>query len=129
MKIEKLEGRRPIAVAIFGFDGVNALDLTGPLETLTIANRQTAEFEPAVSYQVRLIGMGGKTFLSESGVSFKTQYTLRNALPVDTVIIPGGEGVQDGEAGRKIAEWLSDRAVNIRRIVSICGGTYAVAKA
>ena len=30
MKIEKMNGRRPLPVAIFGFDGVNALDLDRP---------------------------------------------------------------------------------------------------
>lgn len=129
MKIEKLDGRRSVSVAIFGFDGVNALDLSGPLETFSIANRQVTEFEPTISYQVRLIGVSGKNFVSESGVLYKTQYTLRNALPADTVIVPGGEGVQDGDASHKISEWLSDCAVSIRRIVSVCGGIYPIAKA
>ena len=128
-KIEKLDGRRPIAVAIFGFNGVNALDLTGPLETLAIANRQVNDIEPAVSYQVRLIGINGKNFVSDSGVVYKTEHLLRHALPVDTVIIPGGEGIQDSETTHRIADWLSDRAINIRRIVSVCGGICAVAKA
>ena len=117
------------AVAIFGFDGVNALDLTGPLEAFASANSDRPEIDPLVSYQVKLIGVTGKTFTSESGVLYKTPYTLRNALPVDTVIVPGGEGIHAGEVNGKVTEWLSDYAVNIRRIVSICGGIYAVAKA
>src|SRR5882724_2562098 len=128
MKIEQLAASRPLTVAIFGFDGVNALDLTGPLETFAAARADDAETERSGSYQVRMIGVTGKNFVSESGIVYKTQYTLRNALLVDTLIIPGGAGVQTGEANRKIADWLSDRAVGIRRIVSVCGGIYAVAK-
>jgi transcriptional regulator GlxA family with amidase domain len=128
VKIEKLNARRPIAVAVFGFDGVSALDLTGPLETFVAARMDDVETEPGGPYQVRLIGVTGKSFISESGVVYKTRYTLRNAVLADTVIIPGGAAVQTGETSRKIAEWLSNRAVGIRRIVSVCGGVYAVAK-
>ena len=129
MKIEKLNARQPIAVAILGFDGVNALDLTGPLETFVAARVDDVETERSGPYQVRLIGVTGKSFTSESVLVYKTRYTLRNAVLADTVIIPGGAAVQTGEVSRKIAEWLSNRAVSIRRIASVCGGIYAVAKA
>jgi len=129
VKIEKLNARQPIAVAILGFDGVSALDLTGPLETFSAARVDDGETERSGPYQVRLIGVTGKSFTSESGLFYKTRYTLRNAVLVDTVIIPGGAAVQTGEVSRKIAEWLSNRAVSIRRIASVCGGIYAVAKA
>ena len=129
MKIEKLNSRQPIAVAILGFDGVSALDLTGPLETFSAARVDDADAERSAPYQVRLIGVTGKSFTSESGLVYKTRYTLRNAVLADTVIIPGGAAVQNGEASRKIADWLSSRAVSIRRIASVCGGIYAVANA
>lgn len=128
LKIEKLNGRRPLTVAIFGFDGVNALDLIGPLETFTAARQEDNENELQVSYQVRLIGVTGRNFVSESGTVYKTNYTLRNAFPADTIIVPGGDGARIGEASSKIAEWLSERAASIRRIVSVCGGIYAVAR-
>jgi transcriptional regulator GlxA family with amidase domain len=128
MKIEKLDRRMPVTVAVFGFDGVSALDLTGPLDTFATANRQLSDFEPEIPYQVRLIGVTGKSFVSESGIVYKTQYTLGNALPVDTIVIPGGQGIHNGEASHRIAEWLNDRAINIRRITCVCGGIYPVAK-
>jgi len=129
MKIEKRNGAGPLAIAIFGFDGVNALDLTGPLETFAAARVDDAEIERSALYQVRMIGVTGKSFVSESGIVFKTQYPLCNALTVDTVIVPGGAGARTGEANRKIAEWLSARAQNVRRIVSVCTGIYAIARA
>ncbi len=61
MKIEKLNARQPIAVAILGFDGVSALDLTGPLETFAAARVDDVETERSRPYQVRLIGVTGKT--------------------------------------------------------------------
>lgn len=128
MTIERLNGRRPLPVVIFAFDGVNALDFTGPIETLAVANREAGEIEPAGSYQIRLVSLNGRTFISESGVRYKTQYSFRDALPADTVIIPGGEGILNGETSRKIADWLINYAVNVRRFVCVCGGVYAVAR-
>jgi transcriptional regulator GlxA family with amidase domain len=129
MKIEKPNGAAPLSVAIFGFDGVNSLDLTGPLETFAAARMKEGEIEPPSSYRVRLIGVTGKSFVSESGIVYSAQYQLRNATSVDTVIVPGGAGARTGEANRKIAEWLSAYASNVRRIVSVCTGIYAVARA
>ena len=73
MKIEKLNARRPIAVAVLGFDGVSALDLTGPLETFFAARGDDVETERSGTYQVRLIGVTGKSFISESGLLYKTR--------------------------------------------------------
>ena len=128
-KIEKVDGRKPLAIAIFGFDGVDALDLTGPLEALTAANSEESETEPSVAYQVRLVGVTGKNFVSKSGLTYKTQFTLRNAMPADTVIVPGGGTTENGEARRRIAEWLGNYSTSIRRVVAICGGVLAVARA
>ena len=129
MKIAMLTRATPLSIAIFGFDGVNALDLTGPLETFATACAGDAEIERSDLYRIRLIGVTGKSFVSRSGIVYKTQYTLCNALPADTMIVPGGFGAGMGEAYRKIAEWLSTHDPRIGRIVSVCGGIYAVARA
>jgi transcriptional regulator GlxA family with amidase domain len=128
MKIETLNGTKPPSIVVFGFDGVNALDLTGPLETFAAARADDAETGHGILYQVRIIGVTGKNFVSESGIVYKTQHMLRDVLAIDTVIVPGGTGPRTGEAHRKIADWLSAREANIRRIVSVCGGIYATAR-
>jgi len=128
VKIEKLNARQPIAVAILGFDGVSALDLTGPLETFAAARVDDGETGAITSVSSQIDWRNRQELYFGIGTLYKTRYTLRNAVLVDTVIIPGGAAVQMGEVSRKIAEWLSNRAVSIRRIASVCGGIYAVAK-
>lgn len=129
MKIGTLNGAAPLSIALFGFDGVNPLDLTGPLETFATACAGDAAIERSDLYRIRLIGVTGKSFVSRSGIVYKTQYTLCNALPADTMIVPGGCGAGMEEAYRKIAEWLRTHEAKIGRIVSVCGGVYAVARA
>src|ERR1043166_3588116 len=129
MKVGTLNGATLLSIAIFGFDGVNALDLTGPLETFETACAGDAEIERSDLYRIRLVSVTGKSFVSRSGIVYKTQYTLCNALPADTMIVPGGFGAGMGEAYRKIAEWLTAHEGKIGRIVSVCGGIYPVARA
>ena len=116
------------SIGLFGFDGLASLDLTGPLETLTAARITGAEGGAAPCYNVRIIGLTGKTFVSESRVAFRTQHLLEKVPHLDTVIVPGGVAARAGEALRKIADWLAVNAVHVRRIVSISTGIYPLAQ-
>jgi transcriptional regulator GlxA family with amidase domain len=116
------------SIGIFGFDGLAALDLTGPLETLTAARMTGANGGATPCYNVRIIGLTGKTFASESRVAFKTEHLLEKVSHLDTVIVPGGVAARAGGTFRKITDWLVTNAVHARRIVSICTGIYPVAE-
>jgi transcriptional regulator GlxA family with amidase domain len=115
-------------VGIFGFEGVAALDLTGPLETLTAARITGGDGGATPCYNVKIIGLTGKTFLSESRLAFKTELLLEKVSHLDTLIIPGGGAARAGRTFHKIADWLSTNAVQVRRIVSICTGIYPLAQ-
>ena len=79
----------PITIGVLGFDGVRALDLVGPLEAFATA-RRNAERNGGLPYDVMVIGLANRTFLSECGVVLKAQKTTRSAPTFDTIIIPGG---------------------------------------
>src|SRR6266404_5260892 len=129
MKIRAVsEGIKPLSIGIFGFDGVSLLDLTGPFEAFAVARTHAADGKDRSCYDARVIGVTGKTFVSESGLVFKTDDTLLGARDVDSIIVPGGEAVRAGETYRKISEWLTTHAYRIRRIISVCTGIYPLAK-
>ncbi len=128
MKVVRHPGElSPLPVGIIGYDGVNSLDLAGPLETLAAA-RSGVEPPTKPCYRVTLIGLNGKTFLSQSQVAFQAESTVLNTPEIDTVIIPGGLGMAVGETRRRISEWLSMNIGRIRRVVSVCNGVYPVAQ-
>jgi transcriptional regulator GlxA family with amidase domain len=77
-------------------------------------------------YEVVLVGVTGRTFVAESGATFKTSKTLDAAPPLDTVVIPGGMGIRSAQVTAKIVNWLADRK-SLRRIVAVSTGVYAVA--
>ena len=116
------------SIGILGFDGLTVLDLAGPLEALAAARTDVDADKARACYDARIIAVGAKTFVSASNLAFTAKETLLKTSDLDTVIIPGGLGVRDGEAGRKIAEWLGAHTADLNRVVSICAGIYPLAQ-
>ena len=118
----------PPRVGIIGYDGVNSLDLSGPLETLA-ASRSGSDALAKPCYRVILIGLKEKTFVSQSRVAFQAETTLSKMPDLDTVIIPGGMGMTSGDNRRRISEWIGANVQRIRRVVCVSNGAYPVAQA
>lgn len=68
------------SVQILGFDGMQALDIFGPLEAL--ASVQVAG-RPA--YKVRLVGLQGRRFSSETGIVFEADFDTSESGTADTL--------------------------------------------
>lgn len=111
-------------VGLVAYDGVAPFDLVGPLEAFTKARH--GEGLGTSCYEVIILGLNGKRVTSESGLVLAAQYTLANAPEVDTIVVPGGNGLR-GETKAIIAAWLTQRFESTRRIVSVSGGIYAIA--
>jgi transcriptional regulator GlxA family with amidase domain len=110
-------------IGIIGYEGVNALDFTGPSEVF--ADASTARRPPA--YEVLYLSAGAKPFRSWSGIRFAADAALETAPPLDTIIIPGGPGIRAPEVVEPLAAWLRLRAPQTRRLVSVCTGVIALA--
>jgi transcriptional regulator GlxA family with amidase domain len=118
----------PKVVGLVGFDGVAALDITGPLEAFTSARQVGERNEEIPCYRTTILGLTSKTFASESGLLFKAEATLASAGHLDTILVPGGRGLRQPETLRLVAAWLGERANYSRRIGSISTGIYALAQ-
>jgi transcriptional regulator GlxA family with amidase domain len=119
----------PKNVAVLGFDGVNALDLSGPLETLATARRTAEQIAGVSYYNLMVIALEGETFTSQSGVVTLAQKTIKAAPPLDTVVVPGGAGLRDPARLRNAAKWIAGHTESVRRIVCVSEGIYPVAMA
>jgi transcriptional regulator GlxA family with amidase domain len=114
-------------VGFLGYEGVMALDLTGPIDAFTTAAIDGTDGVTAPCYEVVIIGLGGKAFASESGIVFKPHTTILKAPALDTLIIPGGRGLRNPDTLKIVSSWIRTRAPRIRRIASVCTGAYALA--
>lgn len=118
---------KPIRVGVLGFEGVMALDLVGPVDAFSSAFVEDGKGALAPCYEVVIIGLTARPFVSETGIIFKPHVTAANAPPLDTLIIPGGRGLRVTETQSKAAGWICSRAEQTRRIATVCTGTFGLA--
>jgi transcriptional regulator GlxA family with amidase domain len=117
----------PKRIGFIGFDGVVALDLIGPVEAFDSVKIHEGKGQSCRGYDVVIIGLTRRPFVAESGVVFQPQKTLQNAPILDTLIIPGGKGLQKPYIAKMVSAFVKKRALRTRRIVSICTGIYGLA--
>src|SRR6266705_447285 len=90
----------PRVIGILEFDGVAPLDFFGPLEAFKAARTYDNYHRTHSCYEVIILGLTSKTFVSESGVVFQAHKTVQAVSPLDTIIIPGGNGFRVPEINR-----------------------------
>lgn len=112
----------PIRVALLGYAGVQTLDLVGPLDAFGSASAA----RPG-AYATVTTSLDGNPFVSETGLRITPDCALSDAGHIDTLIVPGGEGLRRPGVATDVAAALRSRAPACRRIVSICTGIYGVA--
>ncbi len=118
-------------VVLVAFDGVQALDLVGPMDVFDAAGR-VASGDPTrqASYAIEIAAPARRAVRAESGLTLVPTLGLETVRgPIDTLIVAGGRGARvlatDPAAGRAIAR-LAGRA---RRVASVCTGAYVLAAA
>lgn len=116
------------------YDGVQSLDVTGPLEVFVNA----ARYRPG-AYRVRTATLDGGPVRTCSGLSLAPDTALDAAEPPHTVVIPGGDGTRVLVPG--LVEWLcthaahavntaqAARTTRAERLVSVCTGAFLLAEA
>jgi len=115
--------RRIVIVAV---PPVQALDVTGPAEVLSVASQVPGGADPA--YAIAVVGPGGAPIATGSGYALAPAGALEDVRgPLDTLVVAGGSGARHApdEVVARVAA-LADRA---RRVASVCTGAYVLAKA
>ncbi|HEU5136446.1 MAG TPA: GlxA family transcriptional regulator [Steroidobacteraceae bacterium] len=116
------------AIGLLLYDGMQSLDLAGPLDVFGSANGHAATAQRA--YSLHTIGLGPQAVRAENGLALTPDFALSNAPPLDTLIIPGGVASRHA-LGRDatLHRWLRRREQTTRRMVSICTGVFVLASA
>ncbi|MGQ8631004.1 GlxA family transcriptional regulator [Agrobacterium sp. DKPNP3] len=115
---------------MIGYDGVQAMDVVGPMEVFATANLyKPAHFPP---YELILASPKGGSIncSSAGGIRFGDAIAL-DALPddIDTIIISGGseDGLRKVIFETDLIRWLTSRAQRVRRLASVCTGAFVLA--
>ena len=115
-------------VLVVLFDGVQSLDITGPMEVFVGANAALAEQgDPAPAYAVRTASLGRSTIRTSSGLVLTPDLDLRTARTPHTLVVPGGQGTRNPDP--ELVSWLRRRADRASRTAAVCTGAFLLAEA
>lgn len=114
-------------VALIIHDGVQALDVAGPLDVFAAANGFLPE---ADHYRCRLIARDRTPIRSSNGMWMIADLGFEEACrPFHTVLVAGGPGLPDSPADDAMSDWLRHWGLRAERYGSICNGTFALGHA
>ncbi|PRX97834.1 GlxA family transcriptional regulator [Allonocardiopsis opalescens] len=114
----------PRDVVIVVYDGMQLLDLAGPVEVLDGATNMTG------GYRVRIVSLGGREVTSSSGVRVGVDGDLAAvAEPPHTLLVVGGRRYTDGIGDEELLAQLRRLAAGARRVASVCTGAFLLAAA
>ena len=107
----------PRTVLFIVFDGVQSLDVTGPLEVFAHARdggdaregwgepgRGVAGHREPAAYRIVVAGPGGVPVRTSAGLTLVPDIDLASAPAAHTVVVPGGRGARTGHA--EVVAWL-----------------------
>ncbi|MGW6902071.1 GlxA family transcriptional regulator [Streptomyces sp. NBC_00624] len=110
------------SVLVVLFDGVQSLDVTGPMEVFAGAARF-----PDVTYDLRTASLDGAPVRTSVGLTLVPDGSLADAEPPHTLLVPGGQGTRAPDPA--LVDWLRVRAPHAERLVSVCTGALLLAEA
>ncbi|WP_406379410.1 GlxA family transcriptional regulator [Streptomyces sp. NBC_00197] len=109
-------------VLIVLFDGVQSLDVTGPLEVFAGAEAHRAD-----SYRIRTASLDGAPVRCSSGLVLVPDHPLAEAPAPHTLLVPGGRGTRNPDP--LLVDWLRAHGPGAERLVSVCTGAILLAAA
>ncbi len=116
---------RQVLIALF--DGVQSLDVTGPLEVLTGANRWCTANGDEPFYELRTASPRCRPVRTSSGLLITPDADLDSERPRDVLLVPGGEGTRTPQP--ELVAWLHEHGPHTGLIVSVCTGAFLLAEA
>ncbi|ARU54742.1 AraC transcriptional regulator with GATase1 domain [Oleiphilus messinensis] len=127
------------SVAVIGFANAQVLDITGPMEVFSQANRvamgqnQQGKVEPESRYNRYTIGLyspDGEPFRVSNGLQLVPVGALADiGQNTHTLVIAGGQGTLAQMENPALIRWLQRAEGGFERIVSVCSGALLLAQA
>ena len=119
-------------IAVVAFPGVQILDVTGPLEVFATAARFARAWHPAGrrAYAVEVLAREAGPLRTQSGIGLVADRGFRAVRGgIDTLLVAGGAGTSTAMADGALLAWLRRIAPRVRRLGSVCSGTFVLAEA
>ncbi|WP_371574822.1 GlxA family transcriptional regulator [Streptomyces sp. NBC_01314] len=109
-------------VLVVLFDGVQSLDVTGPVEVFAGAEQHTPG-----TYRISTASLDGTPVRTSSGLTLVPDHSLATAPAPHTLLVPGGHGTRS--PAPEVVAWLREHGPRAERLVSVCTGAILLAEA
>lgn len=114
-------------VAVLLFPGFQALDVMGPIDVFSEGARQAGRSN---TYSFELIAMDPGPLTASNGLPLHPTCTIDNAPDdIDTLLVAGSPSIESLDMPPRLLDWLRQRSTRVRRLGSVCTGTFALARA
>jgi transcriptional regulator GlxA family with amidase domain len=112
----------PHAVVVLVYDGIQMLDVTGPIDAFASATALGAQ------YRITSTSLTGRDVVTSSGVRLGVDAAV-DALPesIGTLLVPGAPNWQRSISDPALIDAIRTLAGRSRRTVSICAGAFPLA--
>jgi len=117
--------KRTVALVIH--DGVQALDVAGPLDVFAEANEFVGQND---RYEMVVVGPTAKVLRASNGMRLVPDLSFEEAGQVyQTALVAGGPLLHDDPGDMAMSAWLVEWAARAERYGSICTGAFALGRA
>jgi transcriptional regulator GlxA family with amidase domain len=116
---------KPHRVLLLAYEGVELLDIVGPLETFAAVN--DASKRPRYSVAVAAARPG--LVRASSGLAIEATVGLDAMATADTLLVAGGAGLEAALAQPALVEALRAAAPRVKRLGGVCTGAFLLAEA
>jgi len=122
---------KPLRIAFFVYPGIQALDLSGPLELFARATRLLRDEQKSYpGYAPLVVGTEKGPIAGSSGFRFLPDTTYPEVRSgIDTLLVVGGIGVNALVDDPRVLSWLRKMSGKVRRFGSVCTGAFLLAEA
>ncbi|WP_210249988.1 GlxA family transcriptional regulator [Labrys sp. KNU-23] len=122
-----MSGNETRTIAILALQGVQLLDVSGPMDVFAEANTQAGR----EAYRLRIVAQGAEAIRSSSGARLLADIVIGtdDGGPVDTLLVAGSPNAAVTAPDEAVVAWLKRVAATTRRYGSVCAGAFVLAAA
>ncbi|WP_247875402.1 DJ-1/PfpI family protein [Ochrobactrum sp. Marseille-Q0166] len=122
-----MEHRRRHEVLMIAYDGVNLIDISGPLQAFEEANR-ILNSTCGIPYRLTVASIDGGLVRSGAQLAVLTERLADlTATSFDTLVLPGGSANGQPPDAPAVSDWVRTHASGIGRLCSVCTGAFILA--
>ena len=131
-EITETSASKPRHIAMLAFPDCQVLDVCGPLECFAFVNYWLyLSGQPRDSaYNFSVLGERAGPIATMSGLQIVAERSIADTPDdIDTLLVTGGIGVEVARKNKVLVDWVRRMAGKVRRLGSICTGTFLLAEA